>query len=246
MSNRRDDWQMGVYRVSPAWRVRQSIATQSASDLLDGLVPGAAVVALSKGQVSFLDVLLAMLDAVGGPADVTCSSWTSGATELRKLKDLVTSGRLRSFRLLLDRSVAQRCPAEAAMVQSLFGSDSVRLAPTHAKLAAARSDSRALALFSSANLNHNSRLESFVVVEDAGVVTFIESTLAEWFGASAPACASDWSASSTAHSKAFEGWHAEPGQRPRGPGRPRREPAVEFAGDGVLDHDHRRPGISIF
>jgi hypothetical protein len=169
-----------------------------------------------------------------------CSTWTAGATELRKLKDLVTSGQVRAFRLLLDRSVAHRCATEAAMVQSLFGVESVRLAATHAKLATVRSDTRSLALFSSANLNHNARFESFVVVDDPGVVTFIESTIAEWFAESAPACASDWSATMTDHRQAFERWHGSTdGRRDR-----RRGPSVEHAGDGPLDADFRRPGVS--
>jgi hypothetical protein len=52
MARRRDDWQMGVYRVSPAWQVRQDVAARSAAQLLAGLGAGQAVVALSKGQVS--------------------------------------------------------------------------------------------------------------------------------------------------------------------------------------------------
>jgi hypothetical protein len=183
----------------------EALTARSAADLFGRLRKGAEVFALSKGYVSFGEAVGYLLETAG-PADVLLSTWTIGASEIRGLRRLVDSGRIRALRLLVDPSFNRRHRAYAALLRSLFGSESVRLVKLHAKLACVVNDGWALVLRSSANLNANHRCEFFEVSDDRALASFICATLGEWFEMPV-----NWDASARVHAEAFLTW-AEPVQ----------------------------------
>ncbi|MBE3072622.1 MAG: hypothetical protein IMZ67_06570, partial [Acidobacteria bacterium] len=114
--------------------VREVLNATTARALFGELAPGCEVFALSKGQVSFGDVVGLMLDTAG-PADLTLATWAAAPPELRALRRLLDAGRVRRLRLLIDPSFQRRQPAYCALLRSLFGPEALRLIVCHAKVA---------------------------------------------------------------------------------------------------------------
>jgi hypothetical protein len=167
-----------------------------------GTVPkGGHLFVLSKGAVSAGDVITWALEQTGD-ADVFVSTWTISPEEIRGLKRLVDSGRIRTFRLLTDFSFGNRHPAYAALLRSTFGPGAVALTVCHAKLATVVNDSWAVVIRSSANLNRNSRTEYHEVSDDRGLADFITETLSGWF----PARPDTWAIPVAEHRRRFDLW----------------------------------------
>jgi hypothetical protein len=159
------------------------------------------VFVLSKGSVSAGDVLGWALEH-SGPADVLVSTWTISPEEIRGLKRLVESGRIRTFRLLTDFSFGNRHPAYAALLRSTFGPAAIAVTVCHAKVATVINAEWALVIRSSANLNRNSRTEYHEVSDDRGLAEFINATLGAWF----PAAPDAWAVPVAEHRRRFEAW----------------------------------------
>lgn len=192
-------------RVGRSRRVQSGALTaRSAAEMFGALSPGCDVFALSKGAVSFGDVVAFMLETAG-PANVVLSTWTIGAAEIGAVRRLVDSGRIRSLRLLVDPSFVRRHRAYAALLRATFGAESIRLVKLHAKLAVVQNASWALVLRSSANMNANHRVEFFELSDDPALAAGIVNTLGSWFDWAPP---SQWDGGARAHADAFDTWQA--------------------------------------
>jgi hypothetical protein len=121
--------------------------------------------------------LLAALLAKTGPADVSLSTWTAHNADLRQAYDFVESGKIRRFRLLVDRSFESRAGHYCESVRDLFGPESVMVGRVHAKFAVLRNERFDLAVRTSMNLNRNMRWEQFEVSDDARLCDFLDGAL---------------------------------------------------------------------
>ena len=65
---------------------------------------GREVTCYTFGQFSIIDVIVALLGKTG-PADVVISTWTAGAADLRRARELMHDRRILSCRWILDLSL---------------------------------------------------------------------------------------------------------------------------------------------
>lgn len=92
----------------------------AARDVVALLEPGCGVTAVTAGQWSMIDAIQALLDFTG-PSAITISTWTMGIRDAERAAWLMECGRIKSLRLLVDRSFPVRQPAYAKRIQERFG-----------------------------------------------------------------------------------------------------------------------------
>ena len=152
---------------------------KTAADCIGEIVPGHAVFAVTRGQFSMIDAVLACIDQAG-PCDVTLWTWTVAEYEIESMERLMRDGRIRSACMIIDYGARNKNAGLIAQWKSVFGADSVRYVVNHAKIATIRSDKFKLLLRGSMNLNFNPRFEQFDLTEggaDYDLVKEIEAEL---------------------------------------------------------------------
>lgn len=175
--------------MTPARRRREDRAEESfrvASEAIGRLEPGIAVFALTRGQWSMIDAIMACLDQTG-PAHLSVWTWRIADYETDVVQGLMNSGGLLSARMVIDHSAAH--PSKNSRGSNLpqlsewirkHGAGSVRYVKNHAKLARIWNDRWRLLLRGSMNLNANPRFEQFDLSEGGpafDLVTDIEDAL---------------------------------------------------------------------
>ena len=123
------------------------------------------------GQFSIIDAIEAVLEFTG-EADVTIATWTAAQFDLSQIEQQLVHGKIRSLRMIVDRSFVNRQPAFMRRVVERFGEESVRATRTHAKFAVVRNEEWSVVLRTSMNLNHNARLEFLQVTESVELADF--------------------------------------------------------------------------
>lgn len=179
--------------MSSATSVRRTRAVESfrtAADAIGTITPGCAVFAVTRGQWSMVDAILAVLDQTG-PAAVSVWTWTVAVYEVEQMQRLRQDGRVTSGRLIIDAGVSKgqrrlshlKDGAHKDVVSAwmhTFGPESVRHVVNHAKIATIEGGGFRCLLRGSMNLNHNPRFEQFDLTEggpDFDLVRSIEDEL---------------------------------------------------------------------
>jgi len=126
---------------------------------------GREVTCYTFGQFSIIDVLVALLSKTG-PAHVVVATWTAGAADLRRARELMHDERFLSCRWIVDHSFKNRQPEYLATMVELFGAESIRSLKTHAKFVVLHNADWHVVVRTSMNLNENKRLENLDVIED--------------------------------------------------------------------------------
>lgn len=137
----------------------------SARDTIEGFGHGMDVCGLTFGQFSLLDLIQAALE-ITGPADVAISTWSAGFYDVDAAERFRDNGLMRSCRFVLDSSQQKRGQATAFDVAELFGRECVRTTRSHAKFVTVANESWSVTITSSMNLNLNTRVEQFMMVDD--------------------------------------------------------------------------------
>jgi hypothetical protein len=165
---------------SPAGR--RTVAKQSfctAAECIGEVVPGMSLFAITRGQFSMIDAVLACLDQAG-PARVSLWTWTVAEYEVQCLNALREDGRLAGGRLVIDYGARNKNAGIIADWKKSFGGDSVRYVVNHAKIATIENERFKILLRGSMNLNFNPRFEQLDVTEggpDFDLVREIEDEL---------------------------------------------------------------------
>lgn len=160
---------MAVSSSPAARRKRAHESFQSAAECIGRLEPGLSLFAVTRGQFSMIDAVLACLDQTG-PAVVSLWTWTIAEYEIECLNRLRIDQRLRSALLVIDEGIRHNSirPTSKNLVrqwQQAFGPQSVRYVINHAKIATVSNDRWRLLLRGSMNLNFNPRFEQFDLTE---------------------------------------------------------------------------------
>ena len=165
-TNKRGSISTGVRTESRKKRAAESFKT--ATDALGHLTHGCHVFAITRGQWSMIDAILAVLDQ-SGPAHVSCWTWTVAEYEVQCMERLMRDERLLSGRLVIDlsgRSTNKKHFEEVIRRwQTAFGPNSIRYVVNHAKVATVWNDHWRFLLRGSMNLNFNPRFENFDLSE---------------------------------------------------------------------------------
>jgi hypothetical protein len=168
---------------SAAPSVRRARAAESFGTAAEAIGPveaGMAVFAVTRGQFSMIDAILAVLDGAG-PASISVWTWTVADYEVQCLERLRRDGRITAGRLVIDVGARTKNAAIIDSWRAVYGEDSVRLTVNHSKIATVESASGLRVLLrGSMNLNFNPRFEQLDVTEggpDFALVKRIESEL---------------------------------------------------------------------
>lgn len=170
-----------IYRSPGSRRCTiRRFGSSSAREAIGELTPGMELFGFTKGQFSFTDVLVALLEQTG-PADVAICTWTAHGADLTHCHDLLRSGDIRSMRFVTDLSFESRKPEFMRELIERFGLESIRVTSTHAKFSTIRNEKYDLVVRTSMNMNKNPRFENFEISDDAAFADFQQEVFDEIF-----------------------------------------------------------------
>jgi len=160
--------------AAKASRVANAVnARTTARDCIGPVVPGMSVFAITRGQISMIDVVGHLIDQVERPT-VSVWTWCIADYEVESFERLLHDDRIAGGRLIVDRSAEQRNVSLLDRWRDKFGAESVRVCMNHAKIARVwNADLRVLAR-GSMNLNFNPRFEQFDVSEGDAAFDLVE------------------------------------------------------------------------
>ncbi len=150
---------------APSMRRKNAVESfKTASECIGIIEPGAALFAMTRGQFSMIDAVLACLDQTGAAA-VSLWTWTVAEYEIECMDRLRNDGRITNGRLIIDHGARNKNAGLIRQWKSSFGLHSVRYVVNHAKIATIENDRFKLLLRGSMNLNFNPRFEQFDLTE---------------------------------------------------------------------------------
>ena len=162
----------------PRKAVLTRVATSVVRESLGIIGPGCRVVGVTKGLFSLLDLIEEVLHQCGS-SSVTVSTWTPGIAEMERVFQLLRTGMVTDFRLLVDRSFVGRHPKYAVRITDMFGADAIRQTRTHMKVALIRNDAISIAIRTSMNFNTNPRLEQYDLDDDEAIYDLFDGVITE-------------------------------------------------------------------
>jgi hypothetical protein len=179
---------MIVSRDVPRRKVARKFAGDAAREVLAeaGFGRGRECFFLTAGQFSSVDWIDALLDYTGD-AHGTIATWTAASADLDRVDRWVAQARLQSCTWIVDRSFPNRQPAICDAFRARFGDDAIRVFATHAKFTLLWNDAgwRVVAL-TSANLNHNARVEFFHAADDPDLFAQFREMVDDVFASQGP------------------------------------------------------------
>lgn len=152
---------------------------KTAAECIGTIESGHSLFAITRGQFSMIDAVLACLDQSGN-ADISLWTWTVAEYEIECLERLRQDNRVKSGTLIIDHGARNKNAELIRQWKSTFGPNSVRYVVNHSKIATVQSEKFKLLLRGSMNLNYNPRFEQFDLTEggkDFDLVKNIEAEL---------------------------------------------------------------------
>lgn len=168
-------------KSAPAARRKRAVESfGNAASAIGTVEAGMSLFAITRGQWSMIDAVLAILDQVG-PSRVSLWTWTVAEYEVAVLTRLRRDQRIMGGRLVIDYGARNKNAGIIREWKESFGADSVRYVVNHSKIATIESASGLKLLArGSMNLNFNPRFEQFDLTEggpDFDLVREIEDEL---------------------------------------------------------------------
>lgn len=156
---------------------------KEAAELIGTFGRGVRIVGVTGGQFSLIDLIEAVLEQVA-PADVLVSTWTPGKAEMERVCELLETGMISRFRLLVDRSFPSRHPEYVARVSEILADGAeIRMTKTHAKFALVAAGDWRICVRTSMNFNVNPRLEQFDLDDDPRIYELFDRVARDLFEA---------------------------------------------------------------
>lgn len=153
--------------VASAISVRRKTAKESfktAAECIGEICPGMAIFAVTRGQFSMIDAILAVLDQVG-EAKITLWTWTVAEYEIECLERLMADGRITQALMMIDPSARGKNGALLDRWRATFGPNSIKFVVNHSKIATVQTPNLKILMRGSMNLNFNPRFEQFDLTE---------------------------------------------------------------------------------
>ena len=160
--------------------IARRIGTINASDAISGFTKTNRVTGLTNGAFSLISLIDAVLD-ITGEANVIISTWSAGFYDVTAVNQLIESGKIKDFKIILDRSYKSRQAQYSATIEELFGLENIRTTNTHAKFVLIQNEEWNVCIRSSMNLNENKRCENFDVDNDIDVYNLFYNFVSELF-----------------------------------------------------------------
>jgi hypothetical protein len=151
--------------AAKASRVANALnARTTAADCIGPVEKGMSIFAVTRGQISMIDVVGHLIDCMERPS-ISVWTWCIADYEVESFERLLRDGRLAGGRLIVDRSAEQRNVELIDRWRDKFGPESVRVCMNHAKIATVWDANYRVLARGSMNLNFNPRFEQFDVSE---------------------------------------------------------------------------------
>ena len=160
--------------------IARRIGAINASEAISGFTKTNRVTGLTNGAFSLISLIDAVLD-ITGEANVIISTWSAGFYDVTAVNQLIESGKIKDFKIILDRSYKSRQAQYSTTVEELFGLENIRTTNTHAKFVLIQNDEWNVCIRSSMNLNENKRCENFDVDNDIDVYNLFYNFVSELF-----------------------------------------------------------------
>lgn len=215
--------------------VRRTLCAKRVAASVGEITRGCEIFGVTKGDWSLVDLIEHCLNTTG-PADVVVCTWTAGGNDATFASNLLTNGSIKSLRFVVDLSFPSRQPSYCAALRQRFGDDAIRLTRCHAKFVTIRNKRWNVVIRTSMNLNENRRLETWEVSDSKPMADWLQELVDQLFQEQTPADAFNKTAGEL-HADFDTQW-GDVGSRGPDP------TSQEFFGDGPLDVDLRRVGIS--
>ena len=139
--------------AAPSTRRAQAAESfKTAAECIGTVEPGMALFALTRGQFSMIDAILACLDQTG-PAELSLWTWTVAEYEIQCMDRLRRDERVTAGTLVIDQGARRKNAALLRQWKDAYGEDSVRYTVNHAKIATIKNERFRLLLRGSMNLN---------------------------------------------------------------------------------------------
>ncbi len=133
-----------------------------------GLTKNDRATGLTNGTFSLISLIRALLD-ITGEANIIISTWSAGIYDSTAINDLINCGKLKTVKLILDRSFKTRQKKYSTYMTDLFQPENIRTTDTHAKFVLIWNDEWNICIRSSMNLNENKRCEHYDIDNDIDV-----------------------------------------------------------------------------
>ncbi|OQC35661.1 MAG: hypothetical protein BWX63_02305 [Bacteroidetes bacterium ADurb.Bin041] len=138
------------------------------------------VCGLTNGAFSLISLIDSVLKKTG-KANVIISTWSAGLYDVGVMNELILSGRVDDFKIILDRSFKTRQKNYAVTIEDLFSPENIRTTNTHSKFVLIWNDDWNVCIRSSMNLNENKRCENFDIDNDIDIFNLFKSFSDELF-----------------------------------------------------------------
>lgn len=150
---------------APEQRHKTAIESfKSANETIGPISKGMSLFAVTRGQFSMIDVILACLDKIG-PAAVSVWTWTIADYEVQVFERMMMDARITSALLIIDKAALSKNEKVIDNWVLKFGDKSVKFVVNHAKIATIFNNEYQILARGSFNLNFNPRFENFDLSE---------------------------------------------------------------------------------
>jgi hypothetical protein len=158
--------QKSYYRALDNKKISAKLIGDIETDLICSKIEqGKRIVGLTNGVFSLISLIHSVLKKIG-KADVTLSTWSAGWYDSKVIEELIDSGLINDFKLIIDRSFKTRAAQYSMLVTEIFKPENIRTTNTHAKFVLIENDEWKILILSSMNLNENKRCENFEIDTD--------------------------------------------------------------------------------
>lgn len=142
--------------------IRHAMYGENARLAIGKLTKGCEIYGLTKGDVSLVNIIEAVLKQTGR-AKVICATWAASGYDVTKLECLCQNDLIKDICFILDYSAQQKLNNTGFEIMNSYFPNKIFLTKTHAKFVLIKNDEWNICIRTSMNLNENKRIENFEI-----------------------------------------------------------------------------------
>ncbi|QDV24379.1 hypothetical protein [Aureliella helgolandensis] len=145
----------------------------TAAETIGPIEPGMSLFAITRGQISMIDVVRHVISQATGPVRASVWTWCIAEYEVEAFEYFFRESIIEQATLVIDRSAEQRNAELIARWRDRYGRDAVRVCMNHAKISTIECQAFKVLARGSMNLNYNPRFEQFDISEGDGAFDLV-------------------------------------------------------------------------
>lgn len=168
-----------TFDIESGNKVLMNSSTIGVAQIVGDIEKGMKRFGLTAGQFSLSDLIEYILNKIG-PSDLYLSTWAASSEGLKKTFAFLESKMIRNVKFMIDTGAKQYRDRQFGELIDRFG-DCLRTTRIHAKFVVIRNENYSIVIRTSANLNRNTRLETFEIDECEKFADFFQAFFNEAF-----------------------------------------------------------------